>query len=61
MADVIVIGPWTFEFLPDSDDHGVGTVEIRHSFGNVRNLPMDCGFDALTREEWDAFVRGATL
>lgn len=57
----LVIGPWTFEWVPDGDDLGVGNLTVRSSWGNPGFPLVQTTQDDVQRGEWDAFVRGATL
>jgi hypothetical protein len=64
-AEKLVLGPWTFTWTPDGDDPGVGTATVRRATVGSGDHPDEradlFGFDGVTREEWDAFVTGATL
>lgn len=53
-------GPWTYEWVPDGDDPGVGNLTIVSSWGGDHVL-MQTTRDDVQRDEWDAVVRGATL
>lgn len=49
----VAVGPLAFQFWPDGDDPGIGMLEVLYE----RDVVSQTSIDAVTRADWDRFVR----